>query len=204
MKNWMKYETYLMDGEWHIHTDYTDGENSVDEYCREAIKKHIPLLAFTEHVRRKLTYSFHDLMEEIESARTSYRDLKILSGCEAKVLDDGELDVSEDTLRKCDIVLMAFHSFPNDKSKYVHALKKALSNLKVDVWAHPGTLRFQNDLSLTDKEVADILNLAKKKEVLVEINRKYNMPPSKWLEIGSEQGLKFVRGNDVHSIRDLK
>lgn len=94
-KNWMGYEKYLQSGEWHVHTDYVDGENSVDEYCKRAVELRIPLIVFTEHVRRVLTYNYQDLVEEIMRARENYPELIILTGCEAKVLENGSLDDEE-------------------------------------------------------------------------------------------------------------
>jgi DNA polymerase (family 10)/putative hydrolase len=85
MKTWKKYVDYLLEGEWHIHTNYTDGKNTVFEYCEKAVEIGIPLLAFTEHVRKELTYDFNQFLNEIEEAREEF-DLIILSGCEAKVL----------------------------------------------------------------------------------------------------------------------
>ncbi len=203
-KNWKKYEKYLISGQWHVHTNYVDGENTVDEYCKRTVKLRIPLIAFTEHVRKKLTYRYHDLVGEILTAREDYPELIILTGCEAKVLEDGSLDVSEDVLRQSEIVLMAFHSFPADKDKYVEALKTALSNPKVDIWAHPGLFLRNKNFSLRDEEVEDILEKASRENVLIEFNEKYQLPVRSWVEIGKKKGIKFVRGSDVHKIRDLK
>ena len=33
-----EYSQYLLSGEWHIHTNYSDGENSVDDYCKRAVE----------------------------------------------------------------------------------------------------------------------------------------------------------------------
>lgn len=209
MKKWMKYEDYLMSGEWHIHTNYTDGKNSIQEYCKKAAKLGLPLIAFTEHVRKDLTYNFDDFAKEVESARKEYSDLIILTGCEAKVLEGGRLDVSQNVTKKCDVVLMAFHSFPNSKRKYLTGLKKALCNPRVDIWAHPSlspisTYPNQNDLALSDEEFITALDLAKKNNVLIEINKKYKVPPQRLVKTAEKQGVKFVRGSDVHRIRDLR
>lgn len=203
-KNWMKYGQHLLNGQWHVHTNYVDGENSVDEYCKGAVELRIPLIAFTEHVRRELTYNYQDLAEEIRTARKNYSELIILTGCEAKVLKDGSLDVSEDILRQSEIVLMAFHSFPRSKEKYVNALKTALSNSRVDIWAHPGLFLRNKDISLSDEELENIFSIAKNKNVLIELNEKYDLPPRGWIEIGKKKGINFVRGSDAHSVRDLK
>lgn len=203
-KNWKKYEKYLMRGQWHVHTNYVDGENTVDEYCKRAVKLRIPLIAFTEHVRKKLTYRYHDLVGEILTARENYPELIILTGCEAKVLEDGSLDVSEDVLRQSEIVLMAFHSFPADKDKYVEALKTALSNPKVDIWAHPGLFLRNKNFSLRDEEIEEVFEIANQRNVLIELNEKYRLPSRDWMRIGKKKGIKIVRGSDVHKVGDLK
>jgi len=203
-KNWMKYRKHLMSGQWHVHTNYTDGENSVDEYCRKAVTLGIPLVVFSEHVRKELTYDYQDLVGEIKTARKKYPELIILTGCEAKVLEDGSLDVSEVVLKYCEIVLMAFHSFPNNKSEYIKALKIALSNPKVDVWAHPGLFLRNNNFSFTEKEIEMVFDLARQKNVLIEINRKYNLPPQSWVKVGEKKGVNFVKGGDIHRIDEFK
>ena len=193
-----------MSGQWHVHTNYVDGANSVDEYCKRAVKLRIPLIVFTEHVRKKLTYRYHDLVEEILTARENYPELIILTGCEAKVLEDGSLDVSTDILRESEIVLMAFHSFPADKEKYVEALKRALSNPRVDIWAHPGLFLRNAGLKLREEEVGAILEIASQENVLIELNAKYGLPSKDWVEIGERKGVKFVLGSDAHGVEELK
>ncbi len=201
-KNWMKYEPYLLSGEWHVHTNYTDGNNSVDECCKEALKHGIPLIVFSEHVRKNLDYDFYALLKEIELARRKYPKLIILSGCEAKVLKTGELDVSDEVLRQCEIVLMAFHSFPVDVSQYYDALRIALTNPKVNIWAHPGLFLVRNNLTLERSQVEEIFSIACENNVLVELNVKYNVPPKEWLNVMKNK-VKFVMGSDVHSLEDF-
>lgn len=202
-KNWMKYKPYLLSGEWHIHTNYTDGSNSVNEYCKEALKLGIPLIVFSDHVRRKLDYDFHALLSEIELAQKKYPELIILSGCEAKVLENGKLDVSDEILRRCEIVLMAFHSFPARAHHYYNAVKIALTNPMVDIWAHPGLFLIRNNLELEGHQIEEILEIAYINDVLIELNSKYNVPLKEWRGILTGK-LKFVKGNDIHSLKDLQ
>jgi len=203
-KNWMKYEKYLLSGEWHVHTNYADGKNSVDEYCKRAVELRIPLIVFTEHVRKALTYSYQDLIDEIIMARGKYPELIILTGCEAKVLEDGSLDVSENVLKASEIVIMAFHSFPRSKDKYIEALKTALSNPRVDIWAHPGLFLRNKSLSLNEEEVEAVFEKASQENVLIELNEKYSVPSRDWMRIGKKKGVKFVKGSDVHSVEEIK
>ena len=124
MRRWEKYKEYLIWGDWHTHTIYTDGQNTVFEMCEQAVKNNLKLIAFTEHVRRSLDYDFDRFLGDIESARRAYPNLIILAGCEAKVLDtEGNLDVSPEIIKKCDIVVASFHGFPYGEKITVKKLK---------------------------------------------------------------------------------
>jgi len=202
MKVWGEYTNYLSSGEWHIHTNHTDGRNSVTEYCQKAVKEGIPLLAFTEHVRRNLDYDFRDFLSEVEQVRAKF-DLIILSGCEAKVLPDSELDVEEWILQEVDYPVFAFHSFPNDISKYLKSVEAVLSNKYVSAWAHPGLLATKYGLNMSDKELMEIFELMNQNDVLLEVNSKYGMPPQKWLDLAKNLDVKLVRGGDIHSLKDM-
>ncbi len=203
MKTWEEYKDFLMKGNWHIHTSYTDGKNTVFDYCREAIKRNVPLLAFTEHVRKEVRYNFDKLLEDIDKAREEFPDLIILSGCEAKVLPDGTLDVNKKLIKKVDYPIMAYHSFPKDKELYLKTLKKTIKNPFVNSWAHPGLFLNKTGFELKDEELGEIFELMKKHRVLLEINKKYELPPEQWIKQAKRKGVLLVRGNDTHSVNEL-
>jgi len=203
MKVWRKYEKYLLTGEWHIHTKYTDGKNSVFEICEKAKELKIPLIAFTEHVRRVLTYDFNEFLSDIERARGEYPELIILSGVEAKVLPDGSLDVRNDIIKQVDYPIFSFHSFPKDKELYVRCLKRVIKNKYVNTWAHPGLFLRKHDINLDERNLKSVFKLMKNHDVLLEINRKYNLPEKSWIDIATTIGVKLVKGTDVHSITEL-
>lgn len=202
MKVWGKYVDYLLKGEWHIHTGYTDGKNTVFEYCQKASEEGIPLLGFTEHVRKNLDYDFKSFLKEIERARAKF-NLIILSGCEAKVLPGGELDVEPCVLQEVDYPILAFHSFPNDIKEYTRSLKVALSNTHVNAWAHPGLFVVRNNLELSSEELTGIFQLMNQYDVLLEVNSKYRMPSARWLDLARDLNVGLVRGEDVHCVNEM-
>ena len=203
MKIWKKYIDYLLKGEWHIHTNYTDGKNTVFEYCKKAVAMDIPLLAFTEHVRKNLSYDFNSFLDEIEKAREEF-DLIILSGCEAKVLPSGELDVEDRILRDVDYPIFAFHSFPKDIDLYIESLKIVLRNRYVNAWAHPGAFLLRNSLELSEAKLINIFTLMKEHDVLLEVNRKYKVPTMRWLSLARRSNVDFVQGNDAHRVGEIE
>lgn len=203
MKRWHKYEQCLLKGDWHVHTNYTDGKNTIFEYCKQAEKNGLELIAFTEHVRKDLTYNFEDFISNIYSAKDMF-DLVVIGGCEAKVLDlEGKLDVSEDVLKNCEVVLGTFHSFSySGKEYYLTALCNMLKNPDVDIWAHPMHYAMRNNLTLTELELRCISTLSLKYDVLIEKNMKYGID-KKFLKIASAAGCKYVYGGDAHEIHEL-
>lgn len=204
MKKWKKYESYLLSGDWHIHTIYTDGKDNVFDYCAQAEKNGLKLIAFTEHVRKELTYNFDDFVSDVFSAKDKF-NLEILVGCEAKVLDiSGTLDVSKKILKECEIVLGTFHKFePPLKDAYLAALTNMITNPDVDIWAHPTLYAIRNGFSLSEEDIYEISNSCFNNEVLIEINIKYNVPNIKFQAIASHMKCKFVKGSDAHQISEL-
>ena len=203
MKTWQKYKQYLLSGEWHIHTNYTDGNNSVVEYCEKALEHSIPLLAFTEHVRKELRYDFSSLLEEIDKARAEY-SLIILSGCEVKVLPDGSLDVVDDIIKEVDYPVFAFHSFPKNFDLFLDCLKSAITNKYINTWAHPSIVPINMSTNIDSDVILELFKLMKEYNVLLEYNNKYNLPPQSWIKLAKEIDVLIVRGSDVHSITDLR
>lgn len=206
MKVLQKYKDYLFEGEWHIHTNFTDGENSILEYTEKAIELGIPLLAFTEHVRKKLDYDFGQFLNEVNIARKKYPNLVILAGCESKVLEDGTLDCREDIFEKVDYRIFAFHSFPESLDKYLIALENVLINYDVDAWAHPGLFfKKHNKVLLSGEKLSRLFRMMAKAQILLEVNLKYKLPDIIWLTEYTREAIHppVVFGGDVHNITDL-
>ena len=193
-----------MPGDWHLHTSYTDGVDTVDAYCRRAMSQGLKLLAFTEHVRKNMSYSYSDLLSDINRARKEF-NLKLLAGCEARVLDtDGALDVAEEVIKRCDIVTAVFHSFTQtDKASYLQALKAMLKNPYVHIWGHPTLFAHLNHINLEEAEMDYVIDLCIENRVLIERNLKYSLPDEVFIKLAISKGARFVIGSDAHSVSAL-
>ena len=204
LKRFWEAEERLLPGDWHIHTSYTDGNDTVDTYCRRAVSQGLKLISFTEHVRRNLSYSYPDLLSDITHARKKF-NLKLLAGCEAKVLDtDGSLDVAEDVIKQCDIVTAVFHSFDKaDKESYLKALKAMLKNPYVHIWGHPMLFTRLNNIYLEEAEMDSIIELCIENRILIERNLKYRLPDEGFIKLAVNKGAQFVIGSDGHSASEL-
>jgi DNA polymerase (family 10)/putative hydrolase len=201
-KRWQKYRSFLPTGDWHVHSNYADGESSIAECCRQAETNGLELIAFTEHVRRKLDYSYEEFLEEIGQARDTFQ-IQILAGCEAKVLSpDGDLDVPDHVLGKCDLVVGSFHSFPYDTSEeYLTAVLNMLKNPQVDIWGHPTLLAQKKGFTLSEADIEQIEQACVENGVLIEENIKYGLPSARFLELTKQAGR--VVGSDAHRAADV-
>jgi DNA polymerase (family 10)/putative hydrolase len=204
LKRFWQAEERLLPGDWHIHTSYTDGADTVDTYCQRAVSHGLKLLAFTEHVRKELDYSYPDLLADIARTRKEF-NLKLLAGCEAKVLDtDGSLDVAEEVIKQCDIVTAVFHSFTKtDKESYLQALKAMLKNPYVHIWGHPTLFTRLNHIYLDEAEMNSIIELCIENQVLIERNLKHRLPDEDFIKLAINRGAQFVIGSDAHSASEL-
>ena len=204
VKNWEKYRQYLESGDFHLHTNYTHGENTVKEMCEQAILNNLKLVAFTEHVRREISYDYNAFLSDIEEARRLYPAIKILSGCEAAVRDtEGRIDVSSEILDKAEIVVASFHNFPyGRKEDFLSAVHGLIKNPRVDIWAHPVT--FLRNVDLTQDELEDIVRACIKNSVLIEdsLSPIYRAP--EFISMAKRLGATIVRNSDAHDIYSMK
>jgi DNA polymerase (family 10)/putative hydrolase len=193
-------------GDWHVHTDYTDGRSSVDDYCRRAERAGPDLLCFSEHVRRELDYDFDAFRRDVERARERYPDLTLLLGCEAKALDsEGTLDVSDAVLSQVDVVTGVFHSFPEvDVAGYVEAARALVANPAVDVYGHPTLLPTRRGLDLTPDDWAQVVATAVEHDTAIEVNSRYDLPRAELVAVVQSNDGSVVVGSDAHEASQLQ
>jgi len=205
MKGFIDDLAFPILGDFHIHTSYTDGADTIDAYCQRARTNGLNHIAFSEHVREKLSYDFNDYLSEIAVARGNYPELSIFAGCETKVIDrSGNLDVQKSVINSCDFVTAVFHSFPcSYKEAYLEALEATLKNPDVNIWGHPTLFVKRQGFQLSPGEIAGIIETCVRYDIIIEINIKYDLPDLEFLKIACKEGAKFVFGSDAHAVDEL-
>lgn len=127
-------------GDLQLHTDYSDGSNTVQEMVNAAdergldyvlISDHGPSFQFAGGIDQN---KFEDQCDEIERLREDDDvDVEILHGIEAEITTDG-LDISEKWLDRCDLVVGGMHSNPSNPTEVV---QRAFVDYPIDIFAHP-------------------------------------------------------------------
>ena len=203
-----EFRKFFSGGEYlfHLHTSYTDGRASVDEYCSYAVQAGFRSLAIIEHTRQKPTYDFDDLIDDIDRAHDNFPELSLFVGAEAKILPDGSLDIAPELLPKIDILGIACHGFSDDGARLIEALGQAFTRYSsehpVCVWLHPSTVLKHFTLEARIPTVKKLINQASDCGIFIEWNLVYDVESAAsktWIPEN-----RVVTGANAHSVDDLR
>jgi putative hydrolase len=205
-------------GDYHLHTRYSDGRNTVIEMVRAAKEKGLDEIAITEHgfgswgggLRKK---NFEKWRGEVESARA---EMPVLLGIEANAVSgNGRIDIPENMREKFDIILFGIHirvlysfaafwSFfvPNIFYRILHwtpkhriaknteFVKRVIERNNIDIWVHPSRY-FKVDVREVAKTCAE-------RGTLIELSSKRISFRPIDFERMQKNGAKFIINSDAH------
>ncbi|MBD3264452.1 MAG: DNA polymerase/3'-5' exonuclease PolX [Candidatus Omnitrophica bacterium] len=198
-------------GDLHIHTNYTDGHNSLEEMAEAAQKKGYDYIAITDHSKKVRVAGGLDekeLAKEIKKIDKINKELKsivILKGVEVDILEDGSLDLSEDILKDLDLTVCAIHSkFNLTSQKQTERIIRAMDNPNFNILAHP-TGRRINEREPYDIDMDKIMKEAKKRGCILELNSHRDRLDldDVHCKAAKDIGLKIAISTDSHSRGDL-
>ncbi len=163
-------------GDLHVHTKWSDGGHDLDTLIRAARQRNYKYIAITDHskglgVARGLDEErLLEQIREIDEINSRLKDFRLLKGVEIDIRSDGRLDLSEDVLKRLDLVVASIHSgFKQSREQLTRRILSAIRNPCVSIIAHPtGRLIGERDAYELDMEA--IFKEAKRYGVAFEIN----------------------------------
>lgn len=199
-------------GDFHAHSKYSDGNNSILEMAQAAQKLGYEYLNMSDHsqglkVARGL--SAQDLKKkraEVDSLNSKLKNFKILFGSEVDINSEGKLDYPDKILNEFDCVVAAIHSgFKQSKSQLTKRLVNACKNKNVDILAHP-TGKLWGTREGYELDFDEVFKAARDYGVAVEINAyplrlDLNDAQSRRAK---EMGLKIAISTDSHTTDQLQ
>jgi len=195
-------------GDLHLHSNWSDGVNSIEQIAGKAVELGYEYIAITDHskslgIARGL--SVEKLAEQGEFIRDLDRkqeSLQILSGIEADILASGDLDYPDEILAERDVVVASIHSgFKQDGPKITGRIISAMKNQHVDVIAHPtGRLIGRRDPYAVNMD--EIFAAAVKYGTALEINSSPDRLDLNdvYVRKAKELGIKICINTDAHDI----
>ncbi len=211
-------------GDYHTHSRYSDGRQSVENIVQAAVSKGLREVAITDHgplaavIGVKRLESFLDIKAEIGQAQNKYRNIRVLLGAEANIRDlAGTLDLDEEIIQELDILIVGLHPYT-----WPTSLKEGWNITARNSLRHLGP-RFQKGAvrantraitaALNRYPQIDILShpglffkvhieevawTCKNRQVLFEINCAHKYPPISDIIEANRVGVKFIINSDAH------
>lgn len=211
-------------GDCHSHSNWSDGGSPIPEMATAAADLGHDYLVLTDHSAR-LTVA-HGLSAErlvaqidvVEGLAEEVAPMRLLTGIEVDILDDGSLDGDEDLLGRLDVVVASVHSkLAMEAGAMTRRMVAALSNPLVDVLGHctgrlvagrardrgssvhsdrPGRLRAESSF-----DAAEVFAVAAELGKAVEINCRPERldPPRRLLRQAVAAGCLVAIDTDAHA-----
>jgi DNA polymerase (family 10) len=163
-------------GDLHVHTDWSEGKNTILEMAKSAKELGYEYIAITDH--SKALGVAHGMNEntllsqikEINKLNDKLEDFSIFSGIEVDIKADSSLDFPDSILKQCDIVIAALHTGQNQTRREITGrLVKTMENENVDIIAHP-TGRIIQEREAYDVDFEVLLDTAAETRTVLEIN----------------------------------
>ena len=199
-------------GDLHMHTDATDGRDTIRQMAEAALARGLKYIAITDHSKNlAMTNGLDDAraLAHVKRIREVDRELKgsirVLAGIEVDILADGALDLEDATLAEMDVVVASVHSHFNQTAEEMTArVLRALENPHVRILGHPtGRKLLSREGYAIDIE--QVLCRAAALGVAVE----HNACPARadlndlHLRRARELGCKIVVDTDAHATEEL-
>src|SRR5207244_2177979 len=160
----------------HMHTDRTDGRDSLEAMVRAARDRGYAYCAITDHSKAlAMARGFNEervrqSIEEIAAVRKAVPGITVLHGLEVDILADGSLDLDDAGLELLDWVLVSLHSrLDQQESVATERVLRAISHPAVSAMAHP-TGRMIGSREPARFDMEKVLDRAAELGVLMEIN----------------------------------
>jgi len=193
-------------GDCHLHTNWSDGYKSILKMAQAAKERGYEYIAITDHAspmrvanglrpKRMPWY-----IKAIKNADKKIKGIKILAGIEVDIKKDGTLFLSDEILKKLDVVVAACHSALHmPKKEMTQRIIKAMENPYVHIIAHPFN-RLINKREPSQINFNQIIKRAKETQTVLEINAFYRRLDlnSSQARLAKQNGVKMIISTDAH------
>jgi len=198
-------------GDLHMHTEWSDGHNSIEEMALAAKDLGYQYIAITEHSAGRGIAHGLDVerlkkqVAEIRALNGRLTGIRVLAGIEVDIRADGRLDLPHEILSELDLVIAAVHSaMHQSEERMTQRVLNAIENPDVDMIAHP-TCRLMGEREPIAIDLEAIFHAAAKNNKIIEINAMPDRLDLKDIHAFRAQdlGVKLAIGTDAHSIAHL-
>jgi len=198
-------------GDIHVHTDWSDGRDSIEDMAKAAKSLGYQYLAITDHsAGRGIAHGLSEerlrqQIREIKRLNEQLKGIRIFTGTEVDIRADGSIDLPDKLLVDLDVVVAAIHSAMNQSQEQItRRILGAIENPHIDIIAHP-TCRLLGEREPVAVDMEAVFRAAIKYNKALEINAMPSRLDLKDIHIyrARELGVKLIMGTDSHSTAHL-
>jgi putative hydrolase len=203
-------------GDLHVHSNWSDGSAPIEEMMMAARDLGHEYCALTDHSPRLRVANglsperLRQQLDVIDEVREKVSPMRILTGIEVDILEDGSLDQEPELLERLDVVVASVHSkLAMDSPAMTRRMLKAVTNPHTDVLGHcTGRLvtggRGVRAESKFDAE--KVFTACRDSGTAVEINSRPERrdPPTRLLKLAMDIGCVFSVDTDSHAPGQLE
>jgi DNA polymerase (family 10) len=194
-------------GDLQMHTRESDGKDTIEEMVEAAKKLGYEYIAITEHSKAVRIANGLDEkrlaehLKRIDKVNAKLSGFRVLRGIEVDILGDGSLDLSDDILKECEVVVASVHSrFAMEEREMTQRIIRALKNPNVNFLGHPtGRLVLEREPYKVD--LKEVIKAAIDNNVIVEINAYPDRLDLRDVDarMAKEMGARLSISTDAHS-----
>jgi DNA polymerase (family 10) len=199
-------------GDLHMHTDRSDGRDTLTAMVRAARDRGYAYCAITDHSGALgMTRGFDDArvresVNEIEAVRREVPGIEVLHGLEVDILADGSLDLGDDALELLDWVIISLHSsLSQPRDVITRRVLRALDHPAVCVMGHPSGRKI-GEREPANLDWERVFRRAAERGVAMEINAQPDRVDLSDVNarLAHSLGVRFLIDTDAHSTKSLE
>ena len=193
-------------GIFHIHTEFSDGVDSIEKMVGAAKHMGLSYMGVSDHSKSAFYaggLKVEDLLRQweiIDAFNKREKDFHIFKGVESDILPDGSLDYDEEILKQFDFVIGSIHSgFGLKKDEQEARIIRAMNNPYMTMLGHPtGRLLLSRDGY--DVDMRTIIDAAAETGTIIELNASPYRLDIDWryLKYAKERGVMISINPDAH------
>ena len=192
----------------HTHSDWSDGKDTLESMVKGAIAKNMEYLVISDHSQSAFyakglyperVKMQHELIDELNE---KYKPFKIFKSIESDILNDGNLDYTDEVLSTFDLVITSVHSnLKMSEEKAMARLLKAISNPFTTILGHmTGRLLLSRNGYPVNYEA--IIEACAEHNVVIELNAHSRRLDMDWRQIPKaiKKGVLISIDPDAHAV----
>lgn len=188
--------------------------NTIDECARYAHNNHYALIGISDHGPNMEGAPHMGYFEMMYRMPHYNQGVSMIHGCEANILSEyGNVDISDDILRKLDYTMAGLHKrtqyIDKGETNNTIAIVNTIKSGKIDIITHPVSWNFKVNVSR-------IVEAARYYDVLLEANKTILVEAIEYerqetvqqykelLKLSREAGVEIIWGSDAHHVIEME